>query len=46
MNVCNSWYIKNILVIQWTPLIRLTLEPAQSESYNQMNLIGEVGKKI
>lgn len=27
------------------PLIRLALEPVQSESYNQINLIAEVRKK-
>jgi len=39
---CYTW---KFIRAQWTPLIRLTLGPAQSESYNRMNLTGEVGKK-
>lgn len=36
---------RSISIIQWTPLIRLTLELAQSVPYNRMNLICGVRKK-
>jgi len=36
--------LTNYYNIQWTPLIKLALGPAQSESYNRMNFIGKVGK--
>jgi len=51
-HVCMIWLIGTavgkliFILLQWTPLIRLTLGPAHSESYNRMNLIGEVGKKM
>lgn len=34
-----------IYILQSTPIIRLILRPAQSDSYSRMNVTGEVGKK-
>jgi len=44
MSIENGLMTNIISDIQWTSLI-LSLAPAQSESYIQMNLIGETGKK-